>query len=67
MADYSGINVSLSVTDGLLNANRLGQDFLIGALGLPLLRARVGGEYVYFTGTAPIGAEDIVVVSPTGG
>ena len=67
MADYSGINVSLSVTDGSLNANRLGQDFLIGARGLPLFRARVGGEYVYFTGTAPVGATDIVVVSPTGG
>jgi len=29
-----------------------------------LMRARVGGATVYFTGTPPAGAENVVIVSP---
>lgn len=69
MADYSGINVGLTINSpGLYNGNVLGDTFLIGpAPSLALRRALVGGEFVYFTGDVPIGATDVVVVSPAAG
>lgn len=65
MADYSGENITLTIdSPGLFNSNSFGRNFLIGSVGVPLLRALVGGEFVYFTGEVPIGATDVVVVSP---
>ena len=43
------------------------RDTYVAPPSAAIFRARVGSEYVYFTGTAPVGATDIVVVSPTGG
>jgi hypothetical protein len=61
MADFSGDVVGGPPVTELANLERNGE--VLGRGVTTLRRALVSGEYIYFTGSPPPGANDIVVMS----
>jgi len=66
VADFSG-NLLPALEDpisGVLNSNFNGAIVNLSTI-IPIYRGRVGGEYVYSLGSAPVGATDVVIVGYT--